>query len=239
MIATGTAILAASAVGAGAAIYGSNKATNAAKDAAAKNAQTIASTQEANNELLKPYVQGGLQAQDAIQAFLGLKGSGQQDEAFTKWRESTGYKFGFDQGIDAINSNRATAGLLKSGSTLKAAMQFGRDYGDQQGSGRYLNALMGQQQSGLTAAGQNVNANSNSASMTLGNNNALAGAIGQGAYNTSNAIGNMASDAMKFYSLQNTASGRSTGSSYGGSSGSNALYSNDKWMAPQRSGSWA
>jgi hypothetical protein len=237
---TTAAIIGAAAVGAGATVYASNKASGAAKNAAAANSATIANPQSQNNALLQPYVQGGVKAQDAIQAFLGLNGSASQDEAFSKWRDSTGYKFTLGQGLDAVSSNRATAGLLKSGSTLKALSNYGQNTANAFGQ-QYLGNLQAQQASGLQAAGANVSANSNAASMSVGNQNALAGSLASNAMTTGNAINNLSSNIIGAYGLGNAASGKSTGSSYGGPSGDGSAsggWEPNKWTPPPRNGNW-
>lgn len=57
---------------------------------------------------------------NAIADLLGLNGAGSQDAGFNRFKDSSGYNFIQNQGIDAINSNNASKGLLGSGSALKA-----------------------------------------------------------------------------------------------------------------------
>lgn len=225
------AIVGAAVVGAGATIYSSSKASKAAKKAAATNAATIANTQNQNTALLAPYVAGGTKAQDAIQGFLGLNGAAGQDEAFKKWRDSTGYKFTLDQGLDATSSTAATRGLLKSGSTLKALQDRGTQTANAFGQ-QYLGNLQGQQQAGLQAAGANVNANSNAAGMSINNQNALAGSLADSATTTGNAINSLSSNLIGAYGLQNAFSGKSTGSSYANGGGTN-------WNQMALEGGWS
>jgi hypothetical protein len=240
---TTAAILGAAAIGAGATVYSAKQGAKAAKNAAATNAATIATTQDKNDALLQPFVEGGSKAQDAIQAFLGLSGSASQDEAFAKWRDSTGYKFTMDQSLDAASSNAATRGLLKSGSTLKALQDRGAQVSNAFGQ-QYLGNLENQQRQGLAAAGANVNANSNSAGMSIGNQNALAGSLADSATTTGNAINSLASNVIGAYGMQNAFSGKSTGSSYAPTGvdpyttpGINPA-ANGKWIPPQRNGMW-
>lgn len=154
----------------------------------------LAANREANNSLYLPTYQRGQQAGEAIQALLGLGPNGAEDQqkALKTWADSAGMKFQLQTGSDAISSNKATAGLLKSGGALKALDKFGQDLGSTY-EGKYLGYLDSQQQTGLRAAdairsendltssayrtntANNVNAlNANAsgaASATLNNNN--------------------------------------------------------------------
>lgn len=107
-----------------------------------------------------PYLQGALggtigqggQAGSAIANMLGLNGGGAQDQGFQKFRDSTGYKFGLDQGLQSITGNAATQGLLNSGGTLKAMDTYGQNYANTQYQ-NYLNPLQSLLSSGLQGAG--------------------------------------------------------------------------------------
>lgn len=71
--------------------------------------------------------------------------------AFDQFRNSTGYQFRRDQGMDAVNSGYAGAGTLKSGAAMKAI----NDYGQNMASGEFANyvGMLGNQQSlGANAA---------------------------------------------------------------------------------------
>jgi hypothetical protein len=84
-------------------------------------------TSEARNQAY-PFLQtqfGGqtgyaAKGSNAIADLLGLNGANAQTGGFDRFRDSSGYGFIRDQGIDAINSNNASKGLLGSGSALKA-----------------------------------------------------------------------------------------------------------------------
>lgn len=94
--------------------------------------------------------QGGL-AGTQMANLLGLNGAQGQNDAFNNWRNSTGYQFGLNQGMDAITGNAAAGGLLNSGSTAKALNSFGQDYASTQ-YGNYMQQLMGLSGQGLNAA---------------------------------------------------------------------------------------
>ena len=114
-----------------------------------------------------------------IANMLGLNGSGAQNSGFQNWQNSTGYKFGLQQGTDAITGNAATQGLLNSGSTLKAVDTFGQNYANTQ-YGNYMNQLMGLLGSGNQSAGILGQAgNTMNSSYSNSTNPNLGGPIGQ------------------------------------------------------------
>ncbi len=137
-----------------------------------------------------------------------------QANAFKNFTDSTGYQFALKSGSDAVNQNKAAAGLLKSGSALKALQDRGTQVGNSY-FGNYLNALQTQQNAGLAGAGGIANSGSQYGAGVTGNNDSAASASNaatiQGANTWTNALQNIAG-----------AAGKALGSSYGGGS-SNAL----------------
>lgn len=134
-----------------------------------------------------PYLQGALSgtvgtgttAGTQIADMLGLNGSAAQNQGFNNWRNSTGYQFGLNQGVNSITGSAATQGLLNSGSTLKALNTYGQNYADTQ-YGNYTGQLQNLLNSGLQGAGilgaaGNV---SNSNSSSSSNNGGVGGFIG-------------------------------------------------------------
>jgi len=95
-----------------------------------------------------PYLQGALSgnvsngsgAGNQIADMLGLNGGPAQNQGFSNWQNSTGYQFGLNQGMQSINGNAATNGLLNSGGTLKALDTYGQNYANTQ-YGNYTNQL--------------------------------------------------------------------------------------------------
>jgi hypothetical protein len=90
-------------------------------------------------------VSNGSNAGNQLANMLGLNGSPAQATGFNNFRNSTGYQFGLNQGIQSITGNAATQGLLNSGSTLKALDTYGQNYANTQ-YGNYtslLNNLLG------------------------------------------------------------------------------------------------
>ena len=146
------------------------------------------STSSSTNQAY-PYLQGALSgtvgtgtgAGTQIADMLGLNGDQSQNQGFNNWKNSTGYQFGLNQGVQGITGNAATQGLLNSGSTLKAIDTYGQNYANTQFQ-NYLNPLQNLLGSGLSAAGilggagQTSQSNSNSSGSS--NNGGIGGAIG-------------------------------------------------------------
>lgn len=107
-----------------------------------------------------PYLQGalggtigqGTGAGNQIASMLGLNGGSAQNQGFTNWRNSTGYQFGLDQGMQSITGNAAASGLVNSGGNEKALQTYGQNYANTQ-YGNYMGQLQGLLGSGLQGAG--------------------------------------------------------------------------------------
>ena len=118
------------------------------------------------------------------------------ENAFNSYLDSTGYKFMFGQGQDAITNSMAAKGLLNSGATAKALTKFGQNLGKSYFSD-YLNQLSNVQNAlgGTASAGQNALGQIATAGTAGGGNAAnaiITGAGNQGAAIMSggNAMGN-------------------------------------------------
>lgn len=107
-----------------------------------------------------PYLQGALggtvgqggAAGSQIADMLGLNGGASQSQGFNNWKNSTGYQFGMDQGMQAITGGAASKGLLNSGSTAKALNTYGQNYADSK-YGDYMSQLQGLLGAGNQSAG--------------------------------------------------------------------------------------
>lgn len=97
----------------------------------------------------KPYLDMGLQGQQAYNSLLGL---GQAPAGFTGFQQSPGYQFAMQQGMDAAQSSAAAGGGLNSGRTLRDLNAFGQGLANQEYQ-TYLNRLQGIGQQGQSAAG--------------------------------------------------------------------------------------
>lgn len=125
-------------------------------------------------------------AGNLIANMLGLNGPAGQQTGFNNWRNSTGYQFGLNQGLQSINGNAAAQGLLNSGATGKALMTYGQNYANTQ-YGNYVNQLQALLGSGLQAGGilssagnvSNSSGSGNSTNGLFGNNGAGAAGLGQ------------------------------------------------------------
>ncbi len=166
----------AAGIGGAASIYGASKAAGAVGDAAAQNNALQKWLYEQNQGNFTPFMQAGQQGQSALQALLGLGGD---PSAFTKgfdnYKDSMGYKFTLDQGVDALNTNAANRNLLRSGSNLKDISAFGQKTA-QSYLGSYLDRLQQQQQVGLAGASALAGAGQSYGAQTAANNNMAADA---------------------------------------------------------------
>jgi hypothetical protein len=172
-------------VAAGAAVAGSVISSNASRNAA-RTAQNVANQ---NNQLqadiyarntaaLDPYVQAGNTATPAIQALLGLQGTGagaqaNQNAAFNNFRNSAGYQDQFNEGARAVTSALGNRGLLDSGAAQRALTRYGQAQSNQS-FGDYYNRLERQQQIGLAGASAIAGVGTNYAN-TVSQNNIYAG----------------------------------------------------------------
>ena len=131
-IATGTAILGAAALGAGASIIGGKRQSDAAKDAA--KAQTRAQKQAlaAQTELTRPYVEAGKNAMTQYQNLAPYQSFG-----MPQFEADPGYQFRMSEGLKALERSASARGLLQSGGTLKDITRFGQDAASQE----YQNAF--------------------------------------------------------------------------------------------------
>ena len=67
------------------------------------------------------------QANTFTAQLLGLQGGQAGENAFKRFRDSTGFNFRLGEGQRAITGSRAARGLLDSGATLKALNEFGQN----------------------------------------------------------------------------------------------------------------
>lgn len=93
----------------------------------------------------------GTQAGSQMANMLGLNGAPAQGQGFDNWKNSTGYQFGLDQGMQSITGNAATQGLLNSGGTLKAMDTYGQNYASTK-YGDYMGQLQNLLGSGIQGA---------------------------------------------------------------------------------------
>lgn len=162
---------------------------------AAKAAQIQAQQQEANRALAKqfyadaqnryqPDVTRGDQYSSTIQALLGLGGDqNAANNAFKQFQNSSGYQYGLNQGLDAINSNAYASGLGQSGAVMKALQDRGTQLANQS-IGQYLGQLGNQQMVGQNAKNAITNSGTTQLQAITNANNQQAQTSGNAALTT-------------------------------------------------------
>jgi hypothetical protein len=146
-----TAIVAAG-IGAAASVGGGLIASSGAKKAAkaqTKAAESAAAQQERmflrQEELQRPFREGGLTAQAELMKLLGLGGDttapgyGSMTKQFgmDQFQQDPGYAFRQSEGMKALERSASARGNLLSGSTMKGIQRFGQDLASQE----YQNAF--------------------------------------------------------------------------------------------------
>ena len=145
-------VVGAALIGGAASIGGGIMAARGAKKAAraqTKAAETAAAQQERmfqrQEELQRPFREGGLTAQTELMKLLGLGGDttapgyGSMTKQFgmDQFQQDPGYAFRQSEGMKALERSAAARGNLLSGSTLKGVQRFGQDLASQE----YQNAF--------------------------------------------------------------------------------------------------
>ena len=99
---------------------------------------------------------------------------------FDTFRNSTGYQFRLNEGLDAVNSGYAGAGTLQSGAAMRAINDYAQNVASGE-FGNYLNALGSQQAVGAGSASALAGVGQNFAGTVINSNN-------QNAANQANAL---------------------------------------------------
>lgn len=199
-IGVGAAILASSAVGAGAVALGANKAASAQTKAAQAAAQTQKDFYGQSKAELDPYIQGGNQAYSTLNNLLGVGGNSSTMQSTLE--SLPGYQFSLDQGLKATQGGYAARGLGSSGGALKGAANYATGLANNQ-YGNYVGQLQNSATTGANAAnalaGYGTQTGSGIAGNQIGAGNAQAGA----AMTTGNAIANAGNSIGQYYTLKN------------------------------------
>jgi len=131
----------------------------------------------------------------------GHSGANSANSAFDQFRNSTGYQFRLKEGMNALNSQYAGAGAIKSGAAMKSATEYGQNFASGE-FGNYLNALNNQQGVGLSAAGAQAGVSTNYANAVSANNNNTASTVGNAALanagNINSLIGTLGAGILKY-----------------------------------------
>ena len=118
-----TAITAGAAViGAGASIFGANKAADAQKDASKRAAKAQKQALAQQMALVKPYVEAG---KNALPEYLKL--APYEEFGLKQFQADPGYNFRMAEGMKGLERSAAARGLLQSGGTLKGIQQYGQN----------------------------------------------------------------------------------------------------------------
>ena len=128
-----TGVVAGSAIiGAGASIFGGNKAADEQKKAAKKAAKLQREALAQQLALTKPYVEAGTNALAEYQKLAPY-----EDFGMKQFEADPGYNFRMAEGMKGLERSAAARGLLQSGSTLKGIQQYGQNLA----SSEYENAF--------------------------------------------------------------------------------------------------
>lgn len=138
-IATGTAILGAAAIGAGASILGGKSQSDAAKSAAKSQAKATKATIKQQERALErqiglqePFRQTGVSALPEYET-----ASAYTPFSMNAFNADPGYQFRMSESMKALERSAAARGILQSGGTLKDITRFGQDAASQE----YQNAF--------------------------------------------------------------------------------------------------
>jgi hypothetical protein len=146
-------------------VYGANEAENAASRAAKASGDAAWWLHTGLDNAMKereagrdrslsylsgydPFISSGLGANNLLQRALGIQGSSEQKTFYDQFQDDPGYQATLRGGTNAIETSQSGGGLLRSGGTLKALM----DYGARLKGGMFNNRLS--QLAGLSASGQ-------------------------------------------------------------------------------------
>ena len=162
------ATIGAGLLGAGASIWGANKAAEVQKGAADQAAAVqregldfqkgVFNTQKANYDTasgnLNPFIKTGTGATNLLSSFYGLNGNNPAlgDSALAAFSNSPDYKFAMKEGVGALDNSAAAKGGLLSGNQLRAVTEYGSGLATQNLT-NYLSRLSGMAGQGIQAGG--------------------------------------------------------------------------------------
>lgn len=221
-----TAIIGASAIGAGTAIYGASQQASAAKQAAQAQTQSaqLATNTEQNmfNQVSgyeQPFISGGQGAYSTLNQLLGT-GGGDSTSIQNTLNNLPGYQFTLNQGLKSVQNSAAARGLGDSGAALKGAANYATGLANSNYGG-YVTGLQNSANTGASAANSLAGFGTTTAGQIganqIGAGNAQAGASiagGNAAANAANGIGGSAVSLAQYYTLNNLL--KSTNSASGG-----------------------
>ncbi len=207
------AILGAGAIAGVSGIVGSSMAADAQTSAANTASNTQRDIYKQNQQLLNPFVQGGLGAYSTLNNLLGVGGNSSTMQSTLEGLP--GYQFTRDQGLKATQSGYAARGLASSGGALKGAANYATGLANSQ-YGNYVGQLQNSANTGMQAGssiagvGQATGAGIGASQIAAGNASA-AGYLG-----ATNSIGNAAGSLPLAALLSNGSFGGGGGAGGGG-----------------------
>lgn len=162
----GIAIGGSALIGAGASIYGANKASQAQQEAGQQSLafqQQVYADQQRNQAAqrqvydqqrgaLQPYIDAGAGASGKLSTLYGLGGNGQGGDWASFLRSSPEYQFALGEGTNALQNSAAAKGGLLSGNFARGITEFGQGLASKQ-IGNYISNLQNIGQTGAGAAG--------------------------------------------------------------------------------------
>jgi hypothetical protein len=178
----------AAVAGAGASIYGANKAADTQKKAANKAAA-----------LQAPFTKVGTGAMTTLGQLYGIGPDGQpttpfNQQALESFKNSPDYQFAFGEGQRALEFSNAAKGQLNSGNNMRDLVGYGQGMATQN-FGNYANRLMQ-----LAGIGQNAAGNQGN---QIGNAGQAQASGIVGSANAINGLGGAANNLMLYNMLQN------------------------------------
>lgn len=193
-------------------IAGGVIASGASKKAAKINAKTQADNRafaqnmyDQGKATITPWIDRSTKANSYIDGLLGLGGDKTgADNAWSAFRDSSGYKFQLDQAQNATLGNAAARGAFQSGATAQA-LQNNAIQAANTSSQQYINNLTGVSNQGLSATNALLGQNTELTQNVIGANNSQA---------SSSAANALAQGAIWNKTIDNVTS--SLGSSFGG-----------------------
>jgi hypothetical protein len=158
----GTAILGATALSAGAGIYGANKAASAQQSGAQAGTDATLAMYNQSRADLEPYRTTGTSALMQLADYLGIArpanfgGSTGSMTTPKGFEETPGYQYRFNEGQKAVNTAAASQGLFNSGARAKALQDRGQAMASEEFH-NYLSRLAGVAGVGQGATTQTAN----------------------------------------------------------------------------------
>jgi len=165
-IGTAAAIIGSAAIGGALQSRAAGKASRAQQQAAAQQQELERQMFERQVELQEPFRQIGLQNLNRLAALYGEGGQYARAPGMEEIQMDPGYGFRLAEGQKALERSAAARGGLLSGSMLKGAQRFGQELGSQEYQNAYARAM--QQRANLTNALSGIGAYGPAAAGAMG-----------------------------------------------------------------------